>query len=504
MDSATLQDVLHGSAIPSDPSQATHRALAEHLDQTDPLARFRAEFHIPRKSDVIPPAAAAPSDADAPCIYLCGHSLGLQPKLTARLVTEELETWSRRGVLGHFAHPHARPWVTVDENVTGKLAGVVGAHTSEVAVMGTLTANIHLLFASFYTPTAQRHKILIEQKAFPSDHYAVASHLEWHGLSAKDSLVLISADDDVHRTDPTDPLLTTAHILRTIDKHAHDAALLFLPGVQYYTGQAFDIKTITAYAHSKGLVVGWDLAHAAGNIPLELHDWGVDFAAWCSYKYLNSGPGSISGIFVHDKHSSPTTTTTTTPASTPPSFRPRLSGWWGHDKSTRFTMDTTQPFRPLPGAPGYQLSNPSVLDTTAHLASLTLFAQATPTAIFTKSARLTSYLYHLLTSPALFGERGGSSSAPVFRIITPATPASRGAQLSIQFLGSGSRAQDTLDKVHAYLEQRGVVADKREPDVMRVAPAPLYVSFVDVWEFARVFREALGAVGGWVEGEGGK
>ncbi|KAF8466416.1 putative kynureninase [Kalaharituber pfeilii] len=466
MDLNDLQSVMHGSAIPTTPSQASTLHYAKHLDSIDPLSHLRPEFYIPPKLDICPTTVC--TKPGEPCVYFCGNSLGLQPKRTKTLIDEELEIWAKQGVTGHFRHPKSRPWVAIEETVTTHLAGIVGALPSEVAAMGSLTANIHLLLAGFYKPTEERYKIIIESKAFPSDHYAIVSQLQWHGHTESSALICISPTS-------SSSTLTTEQILRTIDIHARDAALLFLPGVQYYTGQAFDIAKITRYAQSKGLIVGWDLAHAAGNIPLDLHDWGVDFAAWCSYKYLNSGPGGIAGIFVHSKHD--------------PSDRHRLAGWWGHDKSSRFQMDTT--FHPLLGAPGYQLSNPSVLDTIAHLGSLQLFTAATPTALFTKSRRLTSYLYHLLTTPLLWP----SSSSPTttltpntpFEIITPRDPQARGAQLSLRFSDP-----KTLGHVFETLEREGIVVDVRKPDVIRVSPVPMYNTFEECWRFVQVLREAVG------------
>jgi kynureninase len=262
------------------------------------------------------------TDPSDPCVYLCGNSLGLQPKRTRPLLNEELSIWATRGVTGHFNHPQSYPWVSASEAVSVSMAKIVGALPSEVAVMGSLTENIHLLLASFYKPVVGgRSKIIIEGKAFPSDHYAVESQIEWHDLDPKTELVCIQP----HAGKFT---LETAQIIRTIDEYKDTAALLFLSGVQYYTGQAFDIKYITAYAQNKGITVGWDFAHAAGNIPLELHEWGIDFAAWCTYKYLSSGPGGMAGIFVHDKHNA--------------EKKHRLAGWWGHNPQTRFKMDNSE------------------------------------------------------------------------------------------------------------------------------------------------------------------
>ncbi|KAF8451291.1 pyridoxal phosphate-dependent transferase [Terfezia claveryi] len=464
-----------GAPAPSDTSYALSHAYADSLDLHDPLSIFRSQFHIPTTADLAstspPPASASiePTHIPSPtCIYFCGNSLGLQPKRTAALINDELAIWATRGVTGHFRHPKYRPWVSIDENVSEHLAGIVGAKPSEVAAMGSLTGNIHLLLAGFYKPKENRYKVIMEGRAFPSDHYAIVSQLQWHGHTESSALVLI---------DPIAPYstLTTNQILSTIDQHADSTALLFLSGVQYYTGQAFDMATITKFAQSKGITVGWDLAHAAGNIELKLHEWGALKAVWCSYKYLNSGPGGIAGIFVHERHDLDPNT------STP---RHRLAGWWGHDRVTRFQMDTQ--FLPLPGAPGYQLSNPSILDTTAHLASLELFTKATPAALQRKSRLLTSYLYFLLTHPP---EGTSDTLTSYYAILTPLAPSDRGAQLSIKFTKPG-----LMDRVFAKLTEKGVVVDERRPDVIRVAPAPLFNRFREVWVFGAVlWWKCLGA-----------
>lgn len=460
MDSAQLSDFVHGKRITFDADRSSTREYARHMDSIDPLRESRNEFLIPAKADLKDPhpeakPLEAQNDPSDPCLYLCGNSLGPQPKRTRGLLNEELSIWATRGVHGHFDHPLSRPWLSAAEACTENMAAVVGALPSEVAVMGSLTENIHMLMASFYTPDRTgkgRTKIIIEGKAFPSDHYAVESQIAWHGLNPQDHLITIFPEQGRHT-------LTTAQILRTIDTHASTAALLWLSGVQFYTGQAFDIKNITAYAQSKGLVVGWDFAHGAGNIPLELHEWGVDFAAWCTYKYLCSGPGSMAGIFVHDKHASPS--------------RLRLAGWWGHDAATRFAMENV--FRATPGAAGYMLSNPSILSLTALRASLEVYASTSMTAIRTKSLHLTGYMEHLLD---------GVPDAP-WEIITPRDPQQRGAQLSLLFNAG------VMLPVLRFLEERGVVVDERKPDVIRVAPLPLYNKYEEVWEFVQILKEAI-------------
>lgn len=337
--------------------------------------------------------------------------------------------------------------------------------------METLTGNLHLLLCSFYRPTATRYKIILEGKAFPSDHYVVESQLALHDYTSDNAMVLISPPSDAS------PLLPTNYILSVIDAHADTAAILLLPGVQFYTGQFFEIRTITAYAQARGIIVGWDLAHAVGNVPLSLHDDNVDFAAWCNYKYMNCGPGAIGGLFVHSRHSQ---VAKLTPAreeagsSTGLAYRPRLSGWWGSDKSSRFAM--TNAFAPIPGAAGFQLSNPSALDLSSVLASLSVFAKTDMAALRRKSLALTGYLEALLLAT-----RAGE--AP-FSIITPEDKEQRGAQLSVRL------EPGLLDFVMEILEEEGVVIDERRPDVVRVAPAPLYNTYEDVWNFVQVFREA--------------
>ena len=389
-----------------------------------------------------------------------------------------LNLWATKGVYGHFKEVSSSeipPWVHIDDATLPQTSAIVGAQPSEVAVMESLTANLHLLMASFYRPTSTRYKIIIEGKAFPSDHYAVESQIRHHNLDPATAMILISPP-----ASSSSPLLPTEHILAVIDAHADSAALLLLPGVQFYTGQLFDISTITAHAHARGITVGWDLAHAVGNVPLSLHDWDVDFAAWCNYKYMNCGPGAIGGLFVHERHGTVTSSGGSNGAgadeNTDAQYTPRLSGWWGSDKSSRFAM--TNRFTPIPGAGGWQLSNPSAIDTASVLASLSIFAQTDMHALRTKSLALTGYLEKLLlaTKPE---ER-------LFEIITPSDPKQRGAQLSVKL------EEGLLDVVMEMLEEEGVVVDERRPDVVRVAPAPLYNSWEDVWRFIQVFRGACG------------
>lgn len=408
------------------------RSDATALDAQDALAELRSRFHIPRRED------------GAEAVYLCGHSLGLAPKRALQIVNEELNAWARYGVDGHFTSE--RPWLSYHEHASVGLAHLVGARPSEVVAMNSLTVNLHLLLTSFYRPQGRRRKILLESVAFSSDRYAIESQLRVHGLEPSDALLLI---------EPRAGEIT----LRTEDIRAHIAnagdelATVLLPGVQYLTGQSFDLAAITAAAHAVGSAAGFDLAHAIGNTPLSLHDWDVDFAVWCSYKYLNSGPGAIGGAFVHERHAQ--------------ANLPRLAGWWGHDKSSRFAMPAN--FMPLPGAEGWQISNPPILATAPLLASLAIFQEAGFERLREKSRALTGYLEKLLLATA----------SDRLTILTPSDPAARGCQLSIRLLCSAAAARD----IHAELTDLGFICDWREPDVIRVAPVPLYNTFVEVWEF---------------------
>ncbi|OJD39786.1 kynureninase [Diplodia corticola] len=482
-----------------DPSSFT-KEYSEALDAQDPLRKLREEFVIPTRaglkrkrlgtdagsvevSETIN-AILPENDLTYPSTYLCGNSLGLQPRRTQEYIRKYLDTWANKGVYGHFQpldDAVSKPWVDIDEDAKVESARIVGAQPDEVAVMQTLTANLHLLMASFYRPTKDRYKIIIEGKAFPSDHYAVQSQLHLHNLHPSTALV------ELNPPDPNTSYLPTSYILSVIEAHASSTALLLLPGIQYYSGQFLDIPTITAYAQARGIIVGWDLAHAVGNVPLQLHDWNVDFAAWCNYKYMNGGPGVIGGLFVHARHT-PVNPSSSTDSPPQPStaadvsadtlgYRPRLSGWWGHDKSTRFQMRSA--FVPMPGAAGFQLSNPSALDTTALLASLSVFATTSVADLRAKSLRLTAYLEHLL-----FSSTPEDDGGRLYSLITPRDPNERGAQLSL--LLKPGLLEDVMDE----LESEGVVVDERRPDVVRVAPAPLYNGFADVWRFVDVFGKA--------------
>lgn len=411
---------------------------AKALDEGDPLSGFRNEFEMPLAHD------------GSESIYLTGNSLGLMPKRTRDHVNAELDDWARLGVDGHLNARH--PWLPYHEFVAEPLARLVGAKPIEVVAMNSLTVNLHLLLVSFYRPTSERYKIIIEKGAFPSDRYAVESQVRFHGYDATTGLIELAPRDG-------ESCLRTDDVLAAIDREGESTALILLGGVNYYTGQAFDMRAITEAGHKHGCIVGFDLAHAAGNLELRLNEWDVDIAAWCSYKYLNAGPGGIAGIFVNERHAR--------------SFDlPRFAGWWGHDKATRFKMGPD--FVPLEGAEGWQLSNPPILQLAALRASLEIFDAATMPALRLRSERLTGYLERLLK--AIATER--------ITIITPSEPSERGCQLSI-------RVRDADRSLFDALTARGVVADWREPDVIRVAPVPLYNNFSDVVRFASILSDCL-------------
>ena len=416
------------------------QGFATGLDRADPLRAYRARFHIPQHGG---------HDE----IYLCGNSLGLQPRDTPRYVQEELEDWQRFAVKGHFAG--RRPWMPYHELFTEKTARVVGARPLEVVNMNSLTVNLHLMMVSFYRPTPQRHKIVIERGAFPSDRYAMESQVRFHGLDPDRSLIELAPRKD-------DAYITVEEIETLLAMQGGEIALLMLPGVQYYSGQVFDMERIVRAGHQAGCMVGFDLAHATGNIPLRLHDWNVDFAVWCNYKYMNAGPGAVAGCFVHERHAR--------------AFdRPRLAGWWGHDKASRFRMGPE--FTPMAGAEGWQLSNPPVLGLAPLLASLEIFDEAGMEALRAKSVKLTGYLEFLLN------EKLGQH----VDILTPSDPAQRGCQLSLRL----HQGRDAARRVFERLEAAGVTGDWREPDVIRVAPVPLYNSFSDVFSFVQILADLV-------------
>ncbi|SFQ27396.1 kynureninase [Hymenobacter arizonensis] len=412
---------------------------AAQLDAADPLAAFRQEFHIP------------PGPDGQPCAYLCGNSLGLQPKAARAAVEQEFDAWERLGVEGHFHG--TSPWMHYHETLAAGSAALVGARPIEVVVMNNLTVNLHLLLVSFYRPTATRYKILMEGGAFPSDQYAIESQARLHGLDPAEVIVEL-----VPR--PGEHTLRTEDIEATIKELGDSLATVLIGGVNYYTGQAFDMVAITRAGHAVGALVGFDLAHAAGNLEMHLHDWDVDFACWCSYKYLNSGPGGASGVFVHERFA----------------HRPdlvRLAGWWGHDPSDRFQMK--KGFRPMAGAAGWQLSNAQIFPMAIHRASLDLVERAGGmAALRRKSEQLTAYL------EARIHELGLPTSQ--LEIITPTDPAQRGCQLSILV---HQRGRELFD----YLASQGIIADWREPNVIRLAPVPLYNSFEDVRRVTEAIRE---------------
>jgi kynureninase len=416
-------------------------AFAQTMDANDPLKDFRNQFHFP-------------TFHEKPIRYFTGNSLGLQPKKVAQYIHEELEAWAKYGVEGHFLAK--RPWYAYHENLTEYTAEVVGAKPIEVVVTHSLTTNLHLLMVSFFRPSGKRNKILCEAKAFPSDQYALESQIKFHGLSME-HLVEVSPREG-------EQLIREEDILDKIQELGDELALVMIGGVNYYTGQLFDMKKITEAGHSVGAIVGFDLAHAAGNINLQLHDWGIDFAAWCGYKYLNSSPGGVSGMFVHERHANK------------PEL-PRFAGWWGYNKESRFKMEPG--FIPMPGAEGWQLSNAPVLGMAAHLASLELFHEARMERIGRKRDVLTAFLEFIIHDVS---ER--NKERCTFEIITPSEITKRGAQLSILVHGQGKSLFDKLS-------DEGVVADWREPNVIRIAPAPLYNSFEDCYWFGKLLEKSI-------------
>ncbi|KAJ1950526.1 Kynureninase (L-kynurenine hydrolase) [Linderina macrospora] len=420
--------------------------FAQAMDARDPLAHLRSEFEIPTKAQV----TANASLDDTPCTYLCGNSLGLLPKRSRRVITEELDEWAHRGVVGHHHHSLGRPWVDYREQIVEKMAPLFGAKPVEVGVMNSLTVNVHLMLASFYKPSGKRTKILIEAKAFPSDHYAVESQIQWHNLP-KDAMLLATPRAG-ERT------LRTEDILQLIEDQGEQIAVVMLSGVQYYTGQVFEMEKITRAAQAKGCIVGWDLAHAAGNVPVQLHDWNVDFACWCTYKYMNSGPGGISGFFVHERYAQD------------PSHH-RLTGWWAHDAASRFQM--TNEFTPNAGAAGFEISCTPVLVSASLLGSLEVFEMTSIAELRNKSELLTAYLEFLLLKH--LGDK--------IEIMTPAEH--RGAQLSVLV------QTDLFERAFTTLMAEGIICDERKPDCIRLAPVPLYNTFEDVWVCVNVLRKAL-------------
>jgi len=416
-------------------------AEARALDAADPLASFAAEFHHPHDG------------AGKKLLYLCGHSLGLQPKSAAQYVDQELKDWQRLGVLGH--HVARRPWIGYHEHLAAPLAALVGAQESEVVAMNSLTVNLHLMMVSFFRPGPLRNRVLIEKSAFPSDRYAIVSQLEFHGLNAQDHLIEIEPR-------PGERHLRTEDVIQCIEQAGAALALVLLPSVQYLSGQSLDLAPMVAAARRAGAVVGLDLAHGIGNTLSTLHDWEVDFAVWCSYKYLNAGPGAIGGCFVHERHAR--------------DFGlPRFAGWWGHDSARRFQM--APDFNPMSGAQGWQISNPPVLSTAPLLASLDIFQRAGLRRLRDKSIALTGYLQRLIDA----------LPPGQVDIITPRPRDERGCQLSLRI----DRPHAAARRCHERLTAAGVVGDWREPDILRLAPIPLYNSYGDVFAAVNALAQAL-------------
>jgi kynureninase len=433
-------------------------SFARAMDAADPLAPYRELFCIPRRPD------------GQPVHYFAGNSLGLQPRSAFHRVREEMESWAERGVDGHFEG--LRPWYSYHEMFRETGARLVGGRPGEVVIMNSLTVNLHLMMVSFYRPTATRHKILIEDPCFPSDIYAVKTQLRCHGIDPHDGLIVI-------RPRPGEHLIPMDDIEAALDSEGQRIALVMLAGVNFVTGQLIDMPRAVAAGHRHGCMVGFDLAHAAGNVPLSLHDWDADFAVWCNYKYLNSGPGAVGGCFVHERHGRDLAL-------------PRFGGWWGNDPQTRFKMQLIPDFVPRPGADGWQVSNPPIFSMAPVKASYDIFDQVGMAALRAKSEQLTGYLEFLLDNlhavapdGAADSRAGGPSRSSRgerltgrLEIITPRDPAHRGCQLSLRF---GEDARGVLDALH----DQGIVCDFREPDVIRVAPVPLYNTFYDVWRLAK-------------------
>jgi kynureninase len=413
----------------------TSLSTAKQLDEQDILALFKRQFHFPKHQDT-------------DVIYFCGNSLGLQPKNVEAAVLQELSDWKNLAISG-FAKAK-NPWLTYQEYLKPTLANIVGAKADEVTVMNTLTVNLHLLMLSFYKPTKQRFKIMMEAGAFPSDQYAIETLVKHFDLEPNDAIIEIAPGEG-------EKLLRTEDIISAIAQHGDSLAVVMFGGINYYTGQLFDMAAITEAAHKVGAIAGFDLAHVAGNVPIQLHDWNVDFACWCNYKYLNGGPGAIGGLYVHEKYASNPNT-------------PRLAGWWGNEEVIRFKME--KGFVPKTTASGWNISTAQILNTVSLKASLELFADATIERLREKSIQLTNYLEFLLHQlPNI-----------QFEIITPKNVAERGAQLSLYFLENGKA-------IHQKMIDNGIIVDYREPGVIRVAPAPMYCSFEDVYRFYAILRD---------------
>lgn len=418
------------------------RSYAQQLDQNDPLASFRNEFLIPRHNDHHQ-------------IYFLGNSLGLQPRRTQARLQEVLNGWAQYGVEGFFMGE--QPWLQYHDTLTAPLATIVGALPHEIVVMNQLTVNLHLLMVSFYRPEGKRRKIICEAKAFPSDQYMFETHVQHLGFKPEDVIVEVAPRVGEHT-------IRTEDILQAIEQHKEELALVLWGGINYYTGQLFDMPAIAQAAQAAGAKVGFDLAHAAGNVPLQLHDWNVDFACWCSYKYLNSGPGAIGGVYIHERYHQDATIN-------------RFAGWWGYEKSARFLMQ--KGFVPIPSAEGWQLSTPSLLLYAAHKAALEIVSEAGWDQLQQKRKKLNAWLWFLLQD--LEKTTGGSA----IEFITPREEAARGCQVSILMLRDGKKIFDQLAAA-------GIIVDWREPNVIRLAPVPLYNTFEEVWRFADVLKQLIG------------
>ncbi|WPK23908.1 hypothetical protein PUMCH_001158 [Australozyma saopauloensis] len=448
---------------------------AEKLDGLFPT--YKSMFAMPTFGSLGVKAPQKSSfDSESKSIYFCGNSLGLLPLKTKDAVADELNAWAMRGVESHFNHPGSdkTAWKDIDLPILELLAPIVGANVREVAAMNSLTANLNALLVAFYKPVGKKLKILFEKQAFPSDYYAFLNMVKLHGYDESNLVQLQVPEGETY--------LRTDLILSAIDQYKDELALVCLPGIQYYTGQYFDIKEITAHAHKYGIVVGWDLAHAVGNVPVELHAWDVDFAVWCSYKYLNSGPGAIGGIFVHEKYTKDNDTT---------HFAPRLAGWWGTDSEERFQM--LEKFNPIQSALSYRQSNPSVLDCVALQASLEVFREAGGVlTLRKKSLALTNYMQKLLTLSPFYLPQDSDSTTYGFKILTPLDENSRGAQLSLLFQPAFEEEEkNVMMGVFNYLHDRAIICDERRPGVIRLAPAPLYNTFEEVAIVVQRLNEGL-------------
>ncbi|CEP64593.1 kynureninase LALA0_S12e02498g [Lachancea lanzarotensis] len=455
------------------------------LDHRYP-ATHRDAFCIPSYGSMGLKSDGANQSDYSTVTYLCGNSLGCMPKSTRNAINKELDAWADRAVESHFRHSGEQQgltsWMDIDLPLSNLLPSLVGGLESEVAVMGSLTANLNSLMASFYRPTSSKFKILCEKGAFPSDFYALYNQCALHKVDPEEALIRLEVREG-------ESYLRTDDIIRAISDNHEELALVCLPGVQYYSGQWFDMEKITKFAHQfKDVVVGWDLAHAVGNVPLALHDWGVDFACWCSYKYLNSGPGAIAGIFVHEKHSQ-------VGSSDNGRYLPRMAGWWGNNRERRFQMKEV--FEPISGALGFRQSNPSVIDVVALKSSLEIIQDfGGINALRERSLLLTNYLVELLTAlPNYHQKLPKNTSTAGFTILTPLAEKERGAQLSLLFFPHhDDRKLDTMERVFDYLNERGVIVDERRPDVIRIAPVPLYNTFQDVWRAVTLLNEAIKSI----------